>query len=269
MHVVVVTTFNAAGYEQYARRSIKTFLKHWPGNVRMVAYVDEGPEVVDIRHNRLTVHKHDWLPLIEFKTTHKNTPSMNGDRGQGRYDYRFDAVKFCHKPFALARFMTVDNANMDPPADKVIWLDADTVTHSPIPWPVVERMCPKRVHFSYLGRNYKYSECGFMVFDAVKALGFIKAVAKLYTSGAFKSEREWHDSYLFDQVRKVQELTGLKTLNMTPELHRRNGGGHPFVNSFLGEYMDHLKGPRKITGKPKKGDMLVGHRAAYWKDNAK
>ena len=45
---------------------------------------------------------------------------------------------------------------------------------------------------------------------------------------------------------------------------------HPFINSPLGDYMDHLKGNRKLDGRSKLEDIKEGRRGEkqkydYWK----
>ena len=39
---------------------------------------------------------------------------------------------------------------------------------------------------------------------------------------------------------------------------------HVFINSILGEYMDHMKGDRKNIGKSKKSDLFNERKAEYW-----
>jgi len=43
-----------------------------------------------------------------------------------------------------------------------------------------------------------------------------------------------------------------------------NNRGHVFINSELGAFMDHLKGPRKALGKSKPGDLLKPRNEAWW-----
>ena len=38
--LAVVTTFSAAGFDQYAHRMIDTWLKHWPSDVTLFVYPD-------------------------------------------------------------------------------------------------------------------------------------------------------------------------------------------------------------------------------------
>jgi hypothetical protein len=43
------------------------------------------------------------------------------------------------------------------------------------------------------------------------------------------------------------------------------GEGHPFINSDLGKYFDHLKGDRKKQRKSKLGDLVIKRNEEYWK----
>ena len=70
---------------------------------------------------------------------------------------------------------------------------------------------------------------------------------------------EWHDSYVFDQVRTRVPVT---ELNWSAGLV--NGEGHPLINCAWGAYIDHLKGKRKQAGRSKAKDLLVKRTEKYW-----
>ena len=40
--------------------------------------------------------------------------------------------------------------------------------------------------------------------------------------------------------------------------------GHPFINSVLGDYMDHLKGNRKEVGYSRTKELSVKRNGEYW-----
>jgi hypothetical protein len=42
-------------------------------------------------------------------------------------------------------------------------------------------------------------------------------------------------------------------------------GHHVFVNSELGQYMDHMKGKRKKIGSSARNDLKTQHSIDYWK----
>ncbi len=70
---------------------------------------------------------------------------------------------------------------------------------------------------------------------------------------------EWHDSFVFDAVRKSMQLRELDWSS-----HLITGEGHPLINSEWGAYLDHLKGARKNTGRSLPTDLKVQRQEQYW-----
>jgi hypothetical protein len=77
-------------------------------------------------------------------------------------------------------------------------------------------------------------------------------------NGIFTLE-EWHDSFVFDVVRKNVKL---KEYNWSAGLI--SGEGHPLINSEWGAYLDHLKGDRKSVGRSKDKDLKIKRTEDYW-----
>jgi len=91
---------------------------------------------------------------------------------------------------------------------------------------------------------------------------FLREFQRMYDNaegGIFLLD-EWHDSYVFDEVRK--RFPYLKQLNWSKGLIK--GEGHPLINCEWGAYLDHLKGERKDTGKSLKKDLRVLRKESYW-----
>ena len=110
---------------------------------------------------------------------------------------------------------------------------------------------------SYLGRenisvqHLTYSECGFLIFDTHHSSHevFWKEMMEMYSGGKLFNEKEWHDSYIFDQVRKkIEKKYNVLNLNISKlglvDIETKTDD-HVFVTSVLGEFMDHKKGNRK------------------------
>ena len=75
---------------------------------------------------------------------------------------------------------------------------------------------------------------------------------------------EWHDSFVYDLVRKTFESKNAFTSH---DICQGEIFDHPFVNSILGKYMDHMKGDdRKAAGSSFAGDVEGDAAAAYWKN---
>jgi hypothetical protein len=90
---------------------------------------------------------------------------------------------------------------------------------------------------------------------------FLKEFQRVYDDaerGIFLME-EWHDSYVFDVVRKQMTLS---ENNWSQGIIK--GEGHPLINSEWGAYLDHLKGGRKDQGRSPAKDLKVRRNEAYW-----
>ena len=142
-------------------------------------------------------------------------------------------------------------------------MDGDTVCHSVITLADLERMCPSDRDLCFLGRQGKYSECGLyaMNLDRPAVKTFLQKFQRMYDDaeqGIF-TLKEWHDSYVFDAVRKQCNLVELDWSG-----HLITGEGHPLINCEWGAYLDHLKGARKDMGRSKRVDLKVKRTEAYW-----
>ena len=155
----------------------------------------------------------------------------------------------------------------------MIWMDADTVCHSPITMNDIHRMIPADKDLCFLGRKGKYSECGLysMNLRSEMTRNFLKEFQHMYDdaeNGIFLLE-EWHDSFVFDAVRKrmpflVQLDWAEKLYDLRPQPGMSTGEGHPLINSDWGAWLDHLKGGRKKAGMSKREDLKILRKEAYW-----
>lgn len=277
----VVTTCNRDGYEQYGRKMIDSFDRHWPIDIDLHVYV-EGFRP-DPWHGRRRVIFLDLLheapELVAFKQRHQDNPAAHGAHGRKRLEVRvdwrkpkvkvrridwgvgywWDAVRFSHKAFSL--FHAAEHCG----ADVLIWLDADILVFADIPRSFIEKVTPRECLVSFLKRP-KYSECGFVGYNlrhpAIR--DFFAAFKAFYTTDKILKQREYHDSWLFDLVRKNFERKGHRTYDIGEGVGLH--AGHVFVNSQLGDYMDHMKGNRKSEGSSRPTDLIAAREEAYWQD---
>ena len=253
-----------SGYGQYGKRMIETFDKYWPQSIKLQVYYEWMPT------NKTFSDRVEWIDinyacpkLQEFKQRHNSNPHANGIKPgsdpNGKYSYLWDAVKFAHKSYC------VSHAALNANSDLVVWLDADVVTHSAIPEGFIESLLPKDHYCAYLGRQKIYPECGFVIYDtrSVYNQQFMEDWQDMYRTDSLFNEIEYHDSYLFWILQKKYTARGMQSFNIS-EGHPHIPGGHVFINSPLGAYMDHLKGTRKITGRSKRTDIYRPHKNEYW-----
>ncbi len=280
MNFTVVTTFHQAGYEQYGRRMIESFLKNWPADVTLVVYA-ENCQVSESAPNLIVKDLHQASPeLVKFKETWKNVPKANGDvsadpirsrRKDAGKGFKWHAIRFAHKVYSIF------HAARESKSDILIWMDADTICHSPITTKDLEKMIPQAKDLCFLGRKGKYSECGLysMNLRSPATQDFLKEFQRVYDfaeQGIFTLD-EWHDSFVFDAVRKriptLNQLDWAASLyDLRPRPGNSNGEGHPLINSEWGAWLDHLKGDRKHIGRSKREDLKVKRNEPYWQQFA-
>jgi len=274
----VVTTFHEDGLKLYAQKMIDTFCQNWPNEIKLYLYPENCSPTIDAYSRVELVDLNDVKELKAFKEKWRHIPKANGDvssdpirskRRDAGKGFKWNAVRFSHKVYAI--FDCAKKIDYD----VLIWLDADNVCHSPISLETVKNLIPIDYDICYLGRQGKFSECGLysMNLKSINTKNFLKEFQRVYDdaeNGIFQME-EWHDSFVFDEVRK--RIPNLKQHNwsshltdLRPRLGNSVGEGHPLINSEWGKYLDHLKGDdRKKLGKSKKEDLKVYHDQQYWK----
>jgi hypothetical protein len=265
MKYTVVTTFNQSGYKQYGQRMIQTFLQNWPAEVTLVVYAEEC-EVKETAPNLVVEDIAVVDALTAFKTIWRDVPRANGDvsadpvrskRKDAGKGFKWDAVRFAHKVYSI--FHCANNIK----TDWLIWMDADTVCHSPIAIDDISRLCPSHNDLCFLGRRGKYTECGLYAMNLNHPImeRFLWDFQRLYDdadNGIFRLV-EWHDSFVFDVVRRNHQLNELDWSG-----HLITGEGHPLINSEWGAYLDHLKGDRKSLGHSRPKDLKISRQESYW-----
>ena len=276
MKYSVVTTFNAEGYEKYGRRMLQTFIQNWPSTVQLMVYAEDcvvaesapNLQILDLAQAspELMAFKHKWKDVPWANGDISRDPARNQRKDAGK-EFKWDAVRFSHKVYSI--FHCANHTD----ADWLIWMDADTVCHSPIAMSDLARLCPSNTDLCFLGRRKKFSECGLysMRLGSKSVKQFLQEFQRMYNdaeNGIFLLG-EWHDSFVFDVVRK--NTPGLIELNwaagledLRPSKLSSPGEGHPLINSEWGAYLDHLKGTRKIKGRSKDVDLKVQRTEAYW-----
>lgn len=269
-----VTTFNKDGYEKYGQKMLESFIENWPGDQQIIVYVegfDLDPKF--IRNSKIVVKDITHIKDLQaFKERHKDNPKANGywPVDTAVPSFRHDAVRFSHKVFALSdAFATVQRESKG-----MIWLDGDTITFRPVPDSFLTEVVPlsffneqgrQPYGITYLGRSRQYTECGFVCYNTKHPLmqDFWTTFAGMYVNDTIFDLSEWHDSFVFDHVRKLYEGKGMQNHNLTPKI----ATGHPFINSRLGEYMDHMKGNRKQLGRSRKTERFLrtSNEPKWWK----
>lgn len=265
MKYTVITTFNQAGLDTYGQRMIDSFEKFWPAEVHLMICTENcTPKIT--RSNVSSVDLVEQSPMLrDFLHRHASNDLAHGRAGPpGIFDpkkqFRWDAVRFSYKVFSVALCAGMIDSGW------MIWLDADSHTHSVVTLSWLDAVCPGNAMISYLGRGERYhSECGWVGYNLDHAMtkNFISDFVGMYETDKIFDHPEWHDSYIWDIVRRKYHQQNLfHNLN-----HDQNTklAGHPFINSVLGTCMDHAKGSRKSQGRSMSKDIKQHLDHPYWK----
>jgi hypothetical protein len=276
MKIAVVTTFHEEGLKKYAQKMIDTFCANWPEEVILHIYPEKCNPIIR-NHAHVTLTDLDSVSdLTAFKAKWKDVPKANGDvsadpirskRKDSGKGFKWHAVRFAHKVYAIF------DCAKETDADILVWMDADTICHSPITMQDLYSMIPTDSELCYLGRRGKYSECGLYAMNlrSPNIQLFLKEFQRVYDQaeqGIFQLA-EWHDSFVFDAVRikfpQMRQLDWAAHLHdLRPAPGMSSGEGHPLINSQWGAWLDHLKGGRKKLGRSKPEDLKVKRTESYW-----
>jgi hypothetical protein len=252
----IVSSFTVEGYNLYGKSFIDSFAEFWPEDIKLTIYF-EGTVLPD-SHPRVTwkfindVEHHDvFMSRLTFSL-------MSGNLGNGEYNINLDA--------RMGRKVFIQMHAMKTMGGKVFWLDADSITFSKIPRTFLDKCLPDSFFNCFLGRDgWYYTESGFIGFNSTHAIAeaFYMTYLRTFLTGAIFTLKGWHDCYGFDFARSQFPASNFK--NLAEGLPK--GTMHPFVNSELGKYMDHRKGPRKLSRSTDK-DLVISRDEEYWKNNA-
>ena len=239
-----VTTFNLNKHP-FGLDMIESFFLNWPDEVKLTAFI-EGSNSVDTRNvsNKVIVKEfHEFIPkYTNFCKKFEHKEPLTDD-------FRYNVFRFAHKVYAIEKALEFNDSKY------LIWLDSDIKTYKKLPTMFLNDLVNDSSYMSYLGReninieHLNYSECGFLIFNTKHSLHskFWEKMMVMYDDGELFNEKEWHDSYIFDVVRKHLEINdNLKNINISNMgLVDLQNEDHVFVSSVLGKYMDHKKGNRK------------------------
>ena len=223
MNILTVTSYNKSLEKAYAYRFKETY--NWPFKLKVYN------EDIDMYDKIPNCHAF----VERNKKKHKYTSYEEKTN-----DYRTDGVRFCYKVYAYT------DAILNEDADGIIGIDADSIFYKPIDvdW-IKNHIHRDDCMMTYLGRP-NYSECGFLYFNKLHPLTkeFAMEMQDMYNHDLIYKEKEQHDSYIWDVVRKRFEARGVKNHNIGDDKT-----GHVQARSVLGPIYDHTKGNRKLSGK--------------------
>lgn len=248
-----ITTAHSAGWEDYGRRMAQSFADRWPQTIPLTVYNEDFEVDVDGINSAVLP---EWL--TEFKARHKTNRDAHG-RSSAAYDFKRDCVRFAHKVAAIT------DAAKTVKADVLIWIDADTFTHAPVPTMWLGRIFPSPSYIAWLDRPGSYPECGFLMFRAnnPQHQPIMERLEQTYRTDDVFRYRETHDSFVIQQI--IEAAVKRREIPPPTSLSGPRKSGHPFINGPLSQFMDHMKGARKVTQRTPAAERKIHDANPYWR----
>ena len=272
--LTIVTTWGTKYWPTPVQAGLESTVKNWPGHAKILLYPDDMSQQLKLPRTEYYDLCKEQPVLKEFIERNKNNSRLTKWQPQ-QYKFEYDAIRFSYKVFAC-----IDAYQKTKP-DMLWFLDADIITFEKISMSWLEHIIPDTAFTSYLGRPKKgFSETGYYAFNTAHkyAKEFFERWEQYYAEDLFFNIQKgflnhfpiagYTDSFTFDAVRLEMEQAG-KIKNEDLNDGRWSGGRkarHPFINSELGQYMDHMKGyERKAQMSSRKRDLTTKQSHSYWK----
>ena len=276
--ITTLTTFHKPGLDLYGQRFIDSFAKNVDKKIKLLVYAENCTPINPDSNQITIIDAKELTKLNQFKSRWGNVPKANGkcpfpEKRPRDYhkEFKWDAVRFANKVYAVFDAVTRTDDQW------TVWIDADTVVHSPISYEQFENLLPNDKWITYVGRgkgSQTWPECGFYGLNTHNETckKFLSEFERMYEdadNGIFTLD-EWHDSFVFGKI--LNQLIPLDknfhdySSGIYNKTAKTGGGGHPLINSVLGNYFDHMKGARKTKGKSQKKDLLSARAESYWNE---
>lgn len=234
MKIDVMTSFSKSYYDNLGKYSVSTFLKYWPEDINLLAYVEgckleEHPRIKQIPLVGLDQEFHDFQNTKKWKTRTKT--------------------------FAKKGYSWVD-AVMNSDADYLIWLDADLMTTQPLTKEFIEEWCSPELLSTFMGVYFSDkidkktqvrtvydppklgAETGIYFYNLKhpEAKNFARRYKEYYTQGLTENLRRFIDTDVFGACVEEYTEKGVKFVNFNPKNRRT-----PLPKSKLHPMLQHLK----------------------------
>jgi hypothetical protein len=228
MKTAIVTTFSDKGFQEYGHWFVDSVAKFLDSDLQVYIYVDSVNPRTDIPN--LTVRRLEpSVPdLTAFKARHRDRPVAK---------FLYDGVRFSHKSYCIWHCAT----NCD--ADRLIWIDSDTEILASITAQWLNGFLPNDKFVGYLGREGRYTETGFLIFDLKQphAREFFDRWKHYYDSDEIWNLSGQLDCHVFDAcLEEFQSAGKLQGHDLCGDVVKKS-----HFNTVFTGYLVHYKGDDK------------------------
>jgi len=240
--VTFVTSFSEAGYKQYGKAMLKSFVEHVDAKILVYYETKKKPKLAHKNIEYVSLSK--VAGIINYLQAMSVFPIMKGMIGDKRY-YQYDAYKFNRKIFAQCDGATKAEGIL-------VWIDADTVFERDLHIDWVRDLFNEREDglspFCCVMKRPSFHLCAsFVAWDMTheQSLPFWNAYFDMVISGRFLLLPEWHDSFILQAILDGMELD----VNDIAQSYELGDGPVNVFNAVFKDVAVHNKG--NLKNKPK------------------
>ena len=128
MKIAVITSFNQDYYDRIGQHCVNSWLQHWSDPMRLTCYVEE-----------FCLHPDPRMDQIDFENLGDQYRSFQAS------DERPRVKTFAKKAYSVIHAMEHINC------DRLVWIDADTITTAPVSQQDILALCPDDVCATFMG----------------------------------------------------------------------------------------------------------------------
>jgi len=212
MKINFVTSFNEDLYNRFGTIFLKSIQENWEPTLKIKAYYHNFP--VDKYSLDKAIEYSNLEDNKKYKKFKEDNAKHNGtEDGQIPYNAKLDAIKWCHKMFALTDYaFTLTDNNKD--AGWLVWIDIDCYANKRLTYKEMLSMLPDSADIVH-GEGMS-----FMAFNLNKKppLDLLWDLRRIYMNDELTTYREWHDGFVIQRLLNLYKAHGLKIHNIEKQI---------------------------------------------------
>lgn len=231
---VCITSMDQKYFDHCGKACIETFARNWPPGIDLMVYNEDMKKPPKYKQ----VHYLDWKVLDNEFTKFCE-----------RHSHESKVITFAKKAFSIIHAMETLGY------DRVIWLDADCASVSPIPEQLLSLISPPDVLSTHFGvvhpwptdadpdRTAFSCETGFLIFNKKHPMfpEMRDRYRDYYCRDITENIRRFYDGEVYGAVVAEMEQKGAALMDLNPGHRYRT----PIPRSVIAPYIQHYKAGAK------------------------
>lgn len=197
----------------------------------------------NMKDAKLNIYNEGWfVPKENNKSVHLRGWALGLDynRFVRRWKKEKRVVQFSKKGFSIIKAME------EIKADRLVWLDADTIVKKHIPMQLINLMCPDdtlSAHFMVKHtkdkKDFFSCETGFFVLNTQHPhfKTFYNTYSRIYKNDENENLRRFYDGEVYGAtIMEIEKTTDARLMDLNPAWHKT-----PISRSIVSPYIEHFK----------------------------